>query len=81
MIQHIEAQFSCDDCGTEFTVKLDPAYIPPTSPTSWSIFDVAEDAIRAGLTYEDATDDLGKIGSVSKSGRHYCNRCTKKHDG
>lgn len=78
MIVEIQAKFACDDCGTEFFVNLDPGYYPPDE---WSVCDVAEDSIRAGLTYEDATDDKGfKSGSVESDGRHYCNRCTKRRD-
>lgn len=38
------------------------------------------DSIRAGLHYEDGTDDLDKIGSIEDS-HHYCSRCTKRRDG
>ena len=79
MIVEIKAKFACDDCGTEFLVPLDPAYEPPVG---WSIFAVAEDAIRAGRGYEDATDQASGIcsfGSVEDS-RHYCARCTKRRD-
>jgi hypothetical protein len=77
MIIHVEAMFSCDDCGTKFTVKLDPAYEPPSG---WSVFAVAEDKIRHGDSYEDATDVPYGIGSVGEDGRHYCARCTKRND-
>lgn len=77
MIVEIRAKFACDDCGTEFTVPLDPGYDPPDG---WSVMDVAEDSIRAGLHYEDGTDDLDKIGSIEDS-HHYCSRCTKRRDG
>lgn len=83
MIVEIEAKFSCDDCGTEFFVGLDPAYEPPAG---WSIFAVAEDAIRGGQKYSDAVDYAHggpwgpwKSGSV-EDGRHYCAQCTKKCD-
>lgn len=76
MIIEIKAKFSCDDCGTEFFVSLDPGYAPPGE---WTVFDVAVDTIRAGLTYEDATDDKYGSGSVEEE-RHYCARCTKKMD-
>ena len=77
MIVEIKAKFACDDCGTEFFVPLDPAYEPPAG---WSVFAVAEDSVRAGTDYEDATDDL-PVGSGSvEDGRHYCARCTKISD-
>lgn len=77
MIVEIKAKFSCDDCGTEFFVGMDPAYEPPAG---WSVFAIAEDAIRKGDSYEDATDALIGYGSVGSDGRHYCTRCTNKRE-
>lgn len=78
MIVEIEAKFACDDCGTEFIVRLDPGYDPPGD---WTVMDVAEDAVRAGLWYEDATGGFPQgSGCVGDDGRHYCQRCTKKMD-
>lgn len=78
MIVEIEAKFSCDDCGTEFIVTLDPAYDPPSE---WTLFDVAVDAVRAGSHYRDGFDDPIETGcgSVDEE-RHYCARCTKQRD-
>lgn len=79
MIQHIESQFSCDDCGTEFIVKLDPVW---TLPDGWSLFDIAEDAIRRGLSYSDAAEYVvgrdSYCGRVDADGRHLCRRCAGK---
>ncbi len=78
MIVEIEAKFACDDCGTEFTVPVDPAKV---APAGWSMFAVAEDFIRGGMGYRDATDDVPVgSGSVGDDGRHYCARCTKRYD-
>lgn len=76
MIVEIEAKFACDDCGTEFLVEIDPAYV---APAGWSTFAIAEDVIRGGLTYRDGVETEGGTGSV-EDGRHYCARCTKRRD-
>lgn len=60
----IKATFSCDECGTVFAVGLDAAYCPPTN---WSLMDVAEDQVRAGLQ------------SVQDN-KHLCRKCTMKAD-
>lgn len=78
MIVEIKAKFACDDCGTEFLVRLDPGYDPPDH---WTVMDVAEDAVRSGMWYEDATGDYPQgSGCVGDDGRHYCQRCTSKMD-
>lgn len=77
MIVDIEAKFSCDDCGTEFMVRLDPAYEPPNG---WSVHAVAEDSVRQGLNYRDGTDVVYGSGSVDGDGRHYCHQCTQRRD-
>ena len=78
MIVEIEAKFSCDDCGTEFVVGLDPGYDPPDN---WTVMDIAEDSIRGELTYRDGTGEFPQgSGSIDGDGRHYCQRCTKKQD-
>jgi len=79
MLVEIKAKFSCDDCGTEFLVDLEPAYEPLAGI---SVFAIAEDAIRGG-SYEDAVDVVQgpwRSGSVGDDGRHYCAECTLKHD-
>lgn len=77
MIVDIKAKFSCDECGTEFIVSIDPPYEPPAG---WSMFDVAEDAIRGGQDYEDGHEPQSDyIGSVQDD-RHLCGRCTRKAD-
>lgn len=79
MIVEIEAKFSCDECGTEFFASIDPAIVPAAG---WSMFDVAEDAVRGGIGYYDGFDDHphgAPIGSVD-DGRHLCARCTRKND-
>lgn len=73
MLCQIKAMFACDDCGTEFTIEIDPPYEPPAR---WSMFDVAEDFIRRGGNYEDGTEVVGGFGSVDGDGRHYCDRCS-----
>lgn len=81
MLVEIEAKFSCDECGTEFFVTLEPSYCPRAG---LSVFAVAEDAIRGGTTYVDymelKDDDERGTGSVGDDGRHYCRRCTRQND-
>lgn len=78
MLVEIEAKFSCDDCGTEFFVTLDPAYVPPKG---WSVFAVAEDKVRTGDSYYDYVDGMGHgVGSLGEDGRHYCAKCTRRND-
>ena len=76
MLAEIKARFSCDDCGTEFLIAIDPASQPPEG---WSMFDMAEDAICGWLDYEDGhdEDEPGGGGSVEDD-RHLCRRCTRK---
>lgn len=77
MIIDIKAKFSCDDCGTEFIVGIDPGFVPPDK---CSAFFIAEEAIRAGYlgTYEDGHGETAG-GLVDDMGRHYCFRCSQKH--
>lgn len=49
MIQSIRATFQCDSCGRDFSVAIDPAYLPPAT---WTVFEIAVDAVRQGLRYE-----------------------------
>lgn len=75
MLVEIQAKFSCDDCGTEFLVTMDPAYNPPEG---WSVFDVAEDAVRGGLGYEDAHEPRSAYVGMVEDNRHLCGRCAEK---
>lgn len=80
MIMRIEAWFSCDDCGMEFTVAIDPAKI---CSGGWSMMLVAEDSIRGGEGYDDGDETRGHSrgsGCVTAEGRHYCDACTKRMD-
>lgn len=78
MIIEIKAKFSCDDCGTEFFIKLDPAF--NTKAEAWTLMDVAEDFISSSYfdSYEDGTDrDYEGYASIEGE-RHLCCRCTEK---
>lgn len=78
MIIEVKAKFACDDCGTEFFVPLDHAY---EFPQGWSVFEAAEDAIRGGIGYEDATENTQPAYAGCVDGcRHYCAACTRKID-
>lgn len=69
-VTSIRATIACDDCGARFTVDLDAAYKPPVG---WSLFDVAEDAVR------DGGGDLMDSCSVQDE-KHLCVACTRKAD-
>jgi hypothetical protein len=65
-VVRIEAVIACDGCGSKFMVDVDAAYKPPQG---WSMWDVAQDAVRGGL-------DGGSIqGDIM-----LCLKCTKIAD-
>jgi len=74
MIIDIKAKFSCDRCGREFTLKIDPV---DNIPADWSMFDKAVDAIRGSYGYEDGEGSYGRYASTDGE-RHYCHPCTDK---
>lgn len=75
MIIAIKAKFACDQCGEEFSVSIDPASI---GAPGWSVFEIAEDAIRGGIGYEDgAPHEPGKVGAV-EGNRHLCKECANE---
>jgi hypothetical protein len=77
VIVEIKAKFSCDECGTEFVVSMDPSF---SAPPDLTLFDLAEDAISSGRDYEDGHEpSMGYTGSVD-DGRHLCGRCTHEAD-
>ena len=77
MIREIEATFDCDECGTQFIIKLDPAFEPEAGD---SLFSIAEDAIRKSNlgTYRDGFDNAS--GGAVIDERHYCQRCVLDAD-
>lgn len=78
MIKEVKATFACDRCDQEFSVKVDPAINPPAD---WAVYDIAVDAIRSLLNYEDSSIPIGESllgGSVDANGNHYCQRCTDR---
>jgi hypothetical protein len=78
VIIEITAKFACDDCGTEFTVSIDPA---EPIPALWSLFEVAEDACAGGRNYRDAKHPVLESGVSSVDGsRHLCHECTLTND-
>lgn len=78
MIISIDAQFECDECGNKFVVRLDPGYAPDGD--NWTVFGIAEEAIRGGHTYMDEMDDpYPGIASVDGQ-RHLCAGCTREQD-
>lgn len=70
----INSIIECDACGTHFGVDHDPAYTPPPL---WSLFDVAEDAVRGGTVSGKSFLD----GSCSvQGGQMLCITCTDAAD-
>ena len=78
-IREIRASFECDECGELFSVAIDPAYRPPTS---WSMDDVATDAVRGSVDYTDKQGDkIGFAGCSSvQDDKCLCAKCTEKAD-
>ena len=71
MIIDIIAKFSCDRCGKEFTVEIDPA-----SPckNGMTVFEIAEDHICAGHSIgEDYCCSMCEC-------KHLCGKCTEEMD-
>jgi hypothetical protein len=64
-LEAITAKFECDECGKPFEASIDESYQPPPG---WSMFDVAEDAIR------------GTVWETVNNGKHLCRACTAKDD-
>lgn len=77
MIQSIRATFQCDSCGREFSVAIDPAYLPHAT---WTLNEIAVDAVRQGCHYRgpmSATFHLGTP-SVTPDGDHMCDVCSSR---
>jgi hypothetical protein len=70
----VRANFLCDGCGRPFNIRIEPPYVPPEG---WSVFDVAEDAVRGSIDYVGPKNEDGTRGSSSvQDGRHLCGLCT-----
>lgn len=78
MIQSIRATFQCDSCGREFSVAIDPAYLPPAT---WTLMDIAVDFIRRGSDYRGPSNINGiGWGTVAPDGDQVCDVCSSKGD-
>lgn len=75
-LQRVVAFWECDQCGTEFSVELDPARVPPRK---WSVFELAEDAARGACCYE-CKEDKGRYGSAVRGGLVLCGSCAREFD-
>lgn len=70
----IQSEIACDECGSRFKVDHDLAYKPPSG---WSLFEVAEDAVRGGYAAGKSIFD----GSCSvQDGSMLCIPCTRSAD-
>ena len=58
MINQILANCACDRCGERFAVALEPALQPPVG---WTLYEVAEDAIRGGRTLHAGQGPCGLL--------------------
>lgn len=73
----IRAYIECDECGAQFSVGMDPTDKPNKD---WSLWDMAEDAVRGSVEYEDKLWQYGLVSSV-QNGKMLCKDCTTKADG
>lgn len=91
-INWLRAGICCDGCGKDFVVALDPAtkVSPHALEKGWSLFEYAEDAIRAGEVV--SIKPVGKSGAITttsglfetssiQAGKMLCPRCTSIADG
>jgi hypothetical protein len=69
----MKSTVECDECAGRFVVVHDAAYAPPAG---WSLWDVAEDAVRGG--YFEGGSIFASC-SV-QDGKMLCAPCTKKAD-
>ena len=72
----IRAYIECDECGAQFSVGMDPADKPNKD---WTLWDMAEDAVRGSVEYEDKSWRYGLVSSV-QDGKMLCKDCTTKAD-
>lgn len=73
----VRAEFHCDDCGSPFSVDMEPSYVPEPG---WSVYDIAVDAVRGSIRYTGPFHDgLRGVSSV-QGDRCLCGRCTDIHD-
>lgn len=79
-IVNIRATISCDACGREFRVEMDPA---SKVPAGWTLWDDAQDAVRGGSIVpekgQDILDVLGSSCSVQDD-KMLCGDCTRAAD-
>ena len=81
-VKAIRAVILCDRCGVEFSVAIEETTIPVAG---WSMWDVAEDAVRGSLDYAQTyrVDRIacliGHLSSVQQ-GQMLCADCTASVD-
>lgn len=74
----VRAEFLCDGCGRPFSVRVEAPYVPPEG---WSVFDVAQDAVRGSIDYVGPKNPGGFRGISSvQNDRHLCGLCTSGAD-
>lgn len=76
MIKRLVVFADCDLCGFGFRVDIDTAR---TIPPAWDLMDVATDAIRGSLDYQDARIRAFGVSSVQENA-HLCHQCTEASD-
>ncbi len=70
---NIIASFECDLCGVQFKITVDPAV---EASDGSSAYDLAEDAVKGSVDYEQIGDDI-LLGICSvQHGKHLCDACT-----
>jgi hypothetical protein len=77
MIQSIRSFFQCDSCGRESSVSIRPAYLPPAT---WTLMDIAVDAVRRGCHYRGPMLAKFHLGtpSVAPNGDQLCDVCSSE---
>lgn len=74
-IELIKALFNCDGCGCQFSVLIDNAQ---KVPDGWDLYDIAVDAVRGSIGYQDRTQKQGS--SSVQDDKHLCAKCTRAAD-
>ena len=82
-VRTIRAYVECDQCGLQFSVAIEET---SSCPLEWSMYDMAIDAVRGSLEYEEVPLQGGRLsGLISKSssiqnGQILCAECTRIED-
>ncbi len=76
-VKVIRAFIACDECGREFSVAIEETTHPPPG---WSMWDVAKDAVRGSLEYNERDAGHWHISSSVQDEKMLCAACTVTYD-